>query len=352
MLHKKKTIVAIDLFCGAGGLTRGLLDAGIKVKKGYDIDSKLKKTYEKNNGIAKFYSKDISKVTGSELLEGIDKKNNYFLLAGCAPCQPFSRINKKNFNTDGRKFLLMQFGRLIKETKPDYIFLENVPGLKTGKGKYIFEQFINILEKYNYNYNSKVLNVKNYGVPQSRSRLILLASRHNSVQIPEPTHGNKNSGKKPYITVKNIISKYPIIRAGTKHKQIPNHHTRNLMPINKKRMKCIQKDGGSRLNLPKELWLECHKKHNGHTDVYGRMRWNAVAPTLTCKCTSISNGRFGHPTQLRGISVREAAALQTFKDNYIFYGSLTETTKAVGNAVPVKFSKVFGNYFIEHMGEK
>ena len=117
--------------------------------------------------------------------------------------------------------------------------------------------------------------------------------------------------------------------------------------MNKKRMKFIGKDGGSRANLPRNLILNCHINHSGHGDVYGRMKWDSVSPTLTCKCTSISNGRFGHPSQNRGISVREAAAIQTFPDEYVFYGNLTDSTRWVGNAVPVKFTKVFGEYFIK-----
>lgn len=334
--NNNKKIIGVDLFCGAGGLTRGLKDAGIQVKRGFDIDEKLKVTYEKNNGRTKFVCKDVSKITGDEVLKGIDREKYLFLLAGCAPCQPFSRINKSNFEEDGRKLLLMQFARLIEETNPDFIMLENVPGLMRGRGKFIFDKFIEQLESQKYNYDADVLNAKNYGVPQNRERVILLASRHGKIKIPEATHG-KN--KKPYVTVRDILSKYPAIKSGSEHPKIPNHQTRALEDINKERLQYVKKNGGSRFDFPDHLVLECHKKHNGHSDVYGRMRWDDVSPTLTCKCTSISNGRFGHPTQLRGISVREAAALQTFKDNYTFYGSITDTSRWVGNAVPVIFSK-------------
>lgn len=338
-----KKIVAVDLFCGAGGLTRGLKDAGIKVIRGYDNDSDLKDTYEKNNGRTKFIDKDVSEITKQDILNGIDRKKSYFLLAGCAPCQPFSSINRSNFETDGRKLLIMQFGRLIKATIPDFIFLENVPGLSNGKGKFIFKKFTEILDNLGYFHCSKIINTKNYGVPQSRGRLVLLASLKHPIDIPDQTHG-KN--KKPYVTVKDAIKNYPIIRAGKIHAKIPNHQTRDIESINLQRLKYIKKNGGSRIDLPDHLVLECHKKHTGHSDVYGRMKWEDVAPTLTCKCTSITNGRFGHPTQLRGISVREAATLQTFNDNYIFYGNLTQNTKWVGNAVPVRFSKIFGRYFV------
>jgi len=339
----KKGFVAVDLFCGAGGLTRGLLDAGIKVKKGYDIDLKVKDTYERNNEGVKFYYQDISSLKGEEVIKGLNLKNNFFILAGCAPCQPFSRINKQKLKYDKRKISILEFLRLIKETKPDFILMENVPGLEKGEGKEIFEKFKKNLEKESYFYKTKVVNVKDYGVPQKRRRLILIASNKKEIKFPDPTHGK---GKKRYLTVRDTISKYPNLKPGKKDKNVFNHECRNLSELNKKRMKFIKKDGGSRTNLPKEFTLKCHIGHNGHGDVYGRMKWGEVSPTLTCKCTSISNGRFGHPSQDRGISVREAAAIQTFPDKYAFYGSLTDSTKWVGNAVPVKFTKIFGEYFI------
>ncbi len=184
----KKGIVAVDLFCGAGGLTRGLLDAGINVKKGFDIDPKLKDTFEKNNEGAKFYHEDIRNLKKKEILENLDLVNNYLLLAGCAPCQPFSEINKKNIIKDKRKYLLLEFGRLIEEIKPDFIFVENVPGLKTGRGKSIFRKFEKILIKEKYFYKSEILDAKDYGVPQKRQRFILIASIHAPVEIPESTH--------------------------------------------------------------------------------------------------------------------------------------------------------------------
>ena len=340
-----KSIIAVDLFCGAGGLTRGLLDAGIQVKKGYDLDERLKETYEKNNPGVKFYCKDVAKITKDELLKGLDLENNIFLLAGCAPCQPFSEINKNNIVRDKRKNLVLEFVRLVKETNPDLVFLENVPGLKNGKGKLLFRELENVLDEQNYFFESKVVDAKNYGVPQKRKRLILIASKHAQINIPAETHSNELV---PYKTVRDTISKYPILRAGNSNKKVPNHACAKITKINLSRLKHIKKNGGSRTDLPPELQLECHTKHDGHTDTYGRMRWNAVAPTLTCRCTSISNGRFAHPTQTRGMSVREAAALQTFKDNYIFYGSFTENAKWVGNAVPVRLSRIFGEHFFKN----
>jgi len=341
-----KRVIAVDLFCGAGGLTRGLLDAGIGVIKGFDINAKFKKTYEENNTGVSFISKDVIKLNKQEILDEIDVKNNYFLLAGCAPCQPFSTINKQNLREDDRRSLLLEFGRLVEETKPNFIFIENVPGLATGKGKRIFDEFKKKLDIMNYFYVYRVVDAKKYGVPQTRKRLILIASDQGPVDFPEQTHGEGES-LIPYVTVRDVIYKYPIIRDGSKHKKILNHETRLLSKKNRRRMNFIKKNGGSRKELPAYLKLECHKRHKGHSDVYGRMKWDDVAPTLTCKCISISNGRFGHPTQRRGISVREAAALQTFRDDYVFYEKLTLNTLMVGNAVPPLLAKKMGEVFIQ-----
>lgn len=340
-----KGILAVDLFCGAGGLTRGLSDAGIQVVKGYDFDGKAIQTYENNNQNSKFFQIDVTKLSAKDLIEGIDRNNNFFLLAGCAPCQPFSSINQNEISKDERKNLVLKFGKLIKETLPDFVFMENVPGLANGKGKTLFNKFLRILSESGYYYDFKVLNVMYYGVPQRRRRLVVIASKHGGVKIPGEA-SNLSEEKSNIVKLKNILAKYPILNAGEKHPIIPNHEARALSELNLKRLRLTRKNGGSRLDLPKELVLKCHKNHKGHTDVYGRMSLEDVAPTLTCKCTSISNGRFGHPTQDRAISVREAAAIQTFPDDYIFYGNMSENTKWVGNAVPVKFAKVFGDYFV------
>jgi DNA (cytosine-5)-methyltransferase 1 len=171
-----------------------------------------------------------------------------------------------------------------------------------------------------------------------------MASRIGSIKFPEPTHG---TGRKRYVTVRDIISKYPPIRAGQKSRLIPNHTSARLTKINLNRIKSIPKDGGTRKNLPKNLSLKCHDNHRGHTDVYGRLAWDKVSPTLTCRCISLSNGRFGHPTQNRALSVREAAALQTFPDDYVFYGEKTKTALHVGNAVPVLLAQKLGSSIVK-----
>jgi DNA (cytosine-5)-methyltransferase 1 len=330
-------IVAVDLFCGAGGLTAGLRKAGVKVVKGIDIDSEVEKTYKLNNPGSTFLNRDISEITAEDLIQGINRQNDLFLLAGCAPCQPFSLQNRTK-RRDKRKSLMKQVGRLIDLTKPDLVLVENVPGFINKKNRYHTE-FIGILKKHKYFFSEGILNARDYGVPQNRRRYVLFASLRSKVSLPEATYG---PGKLDYVTVKDAIAKYPRIKAGGSSKSFPNHSSRILSDLNLERLMIIPKDGGSRNSLPKALELKCHNEHNGHYDVLGRMRWDKPAPTLTCKCTSITNGRYGHPTQNRGISLREAAALQTFSDDYIFYGSKTSIAKQIGNAVPVLLAQKLG----------
>lgn len=191
------------------------------------------------------------------------------------------------------------------------------------------------------------MNAKNYGVPQNRKRFVLIASRLFDPHIPPSTHGDNLL---PFVTVRQTIENYPAIEAGEECVEIPNHKAARLSTINLQRIINTPHDGGSRTDWPEELWLNCHQGTMGHTDVYGRMYWDRISPTLTSKCISISNGRFGHPEQNRAISLREAAALQTFRDDYIFVGSQGEIAKQIGNAVPVELAHALGEYILrEHL---
>ena len=200
-----------------------------------------------------------------------------------------------------------------------------------------------MLKEEGYAFDEKIVYAKDYGVPQNRRRYILIASRLFIPKLPAPTHGNK-AGLLPYRTVRDAISHFPYLNAGEENINIPNHKCANLKPILIERIKATPHDGGSRTDWPDNLALKCHQNFTGHTDVYGRMKWDEPAPTLTVKCFSLSNGRFGHPEQDRAISLREAAALQTFCDDYIFYGSMQEIGKQIGNAVPVLLAQVLGAY--------
>ncbi len=347
-----RKVVGVDLFCGAGGITLGMRRVGIDVRLGVDRDIRFQKTYEVNNPKSRFLSVDISKLTGREILELIDIKNNEeFILAACAPCQPFSAHNKKNVFRgyhDDRGNLLSEVSRIIEELKrkPDFVFVENVPGL--GDMRYpVFEQFEDVLYRLQYTCVSDTVDAARYGVPQHRKRFILMGKKGiTHLSFPDTTHG---PNKEQYETVGNYLRGLPPIKAGGKSPAVPNHSCRNLSELNLKRIRAIPKDGGSRISFSKELVLKCHTDESaGHKDVYGRMSWDRPAPTITTRCICLSNGRFGHPTQDRAISVREAARLQTFPDNYIFYGtSLDSQAAQIGNAVPVKLAEVFIRHLIQ-----
>jgi DNA (cytosine-5)-methyltransferase 1 len=188
---------------------------------------------------------------------------------------------------------------------------------------------------------------QHYGVPQRRRRLIVMASRYGPIQIPAPTHG-RAPGLLPVSTVSEWIGDLPAISAGEADPSVPNHLASALTDLNMKRLEATP-PGGGRADWPPELRLTCHAQHNGHCDVYGRMRADAPAPALTTKCTSISNGRFGHPVQHRPISVREAASLQTFPRDFIFEGGIKSATRQIGNAVPVLLAQRMGEAFLSHL---
>lgn len=328
-----KTIKAIDFFCGAGGLSYGLKNVGISVMAGFDKDAKCRETYEYNNPESKFCNYDIRKMSLATIQEvsGITNFAN-ILFAGCAPCQPFSK-HQKGTKRKKDATLLLEFGRLIEEAKPGYVFMENVPGISRVKGYSAFSRFLNILRKNKYEFDYKILDAKGYGVPQSRKRLVLLASGIGKLFIPAPIFGtDKNS----FRTVRQAISHFPPIKAGESHPSIPNHDAAALEEINIRRLKATPKNGGDRRAWPEKLKVRCHRnKYKGHTDVYGRMHWDNPAPPLTSRCNSVSNGRYGHPEQHRAISLREAAAIQTFPENYIFFGNKNHIALQIGNAVPV-----------------
>lgn len=334
---------AVDFFCGGGGMTRGLLNAGIDVLFGLDFNPACEQTYEHNNGI-NYECQDISQVQPNDLIAAYPEleDNDNLLLVGCAPCQPFSN-QRRAANEHVAVNLLDEFGRIVQHLNPAHILIENVPGIET-RGHEVFARFLNILNEMHYNVHYAVVNAKDYGVPQNRKRLILIASRFFVPMIPGTTHG---PGLLPYATVRNAIEHFPPIAAGGIDENVFNHRSAALQDINLRRIAATPHNGGSRLDWPNELTLNCHAEHTGHTDVYGRMYWDEVSPTLTSKCFSLSNGRFGHPTQNRAISLREAAAIQSFPDNYQFFGTLQEIGRQIGNAVPVLLAERIGTYILQ-----
>jgi DNA (cytosine-5)-methyltransferase 1 len=339
-------IAAVDLFCGAGGLTKGLEDAGIEVRLGVDLDPVCEYPYERNTR-AMFLGESVEKIAGEEL-EAIYDGADYKLLAGCAPCQPFSTYAQGWTDpTDHRWGLLGQFGRLVEETKPDLVTMENVPRLQYQK---VFQEFAQRLRDLKFHVSYKTVNCAGYGVPQQRERLVLLASKLGPIKMVKPFRSPSR-----FRTVKQAIGGMPIIRAGSTSMKDPLHKAASLSETNLKRIKA-SKAGGTWRDWDSKLVAECHTKKSGKTypGVYGRMRWDEPAPTITTQFFGFGNGRFGHPTQARAISLREGAILQSFPRDYRFYKRKDEveckaTGRLIGNAVPVKLGKAIGRSLVEHV---
>ena len=336
----------IDLFCGIGGLTHGFKLENFKVTAGFDIDESCKFAYECNNS-SKFYTKDLSVVDPSVISEKFIP-NTTKILVGCAPCQAFSIYTQGRGNSEKWK-MLYSFSRIISEVQPDVISMENVPNLKNYKKGKVLNDFINKLESLGYHVNWKIVNAADYGVPQSRKRLILFASRFGKVEFYERKRKTK------YKTVRDTIGHLPPILDGESHPSDPMHRSRRLSELNKKRIIATPEGGGWK-NWPRELVLECHKNEKGKSfgSVYGRMTWDAIGPTMTTQCTGLGNGRFGHPVQDRAISLREASLLQTFPETYQFYNPKEEMSTPkiqmhIGNAVPVKLGQMVAKTIRLHL---
>ena len=347
---KNKKIKVIDLFCGIGGLTHGLIKEGLDVVAGIDNDSTCKFGYEYNNK-TRFIGENILKVTAEQINDLFGAKNGTIrVLAGCAPCQPFSRLNPKRV-TKKQLQPLEKFAQLIQETLPDIVSMENVSGLADTKKYPIFKNFINTLERNGYNYKYEVVDVSEYGVPQRRKRLVLLASKFGEIELVTRTHKNKK------VTVRDVIRNIEPLKDGEISATDPLHRSRKLSPLNLKRIKATPHDGGNSDSWSDELVLACHRKESGKTyssTVYVRMRWDEPAPTMTTQCTGLGNGRFGHPEQNRAISLREAALFQTFPKSYKFVNPdapiiTSHVAKFIGNAVPVRLGAVIGKSIKNHV---
>lgn len=368
---------AIDIFSGCGGVSCGLTLAGFKIKAAVEIEDKAVETYLNYLPLSKvkvLHGKehgDICKLTGNDILKASHiKKDEIYLLAGCPPCQNFSRQNPNNKDKSiaERKKLLFEFLRIIEELEPPFILMENVPGIKADHNIKIINGFLNHLKK-KYHVVEGILNSANYGVPQIRKRFVLHAVRKDIYKelveagfeftLPPTTHSKSGKdGLLPWRTVREAIGDLPAIHAGETYEdpngRIHNHKSANLDEINIRRIQAIRDNGGSRAGLPDNLVLECHKKKDkdgnvfeGHKDVYGIMNADMPSPTITGGCLCYSKGRYGHYEQNRAISIREAARLQTFPDDFIFSNSLTTSALQIGNAVPIELVKASGKVFKE-----
>lgn len=325
-INKKLHFTAIDMFSGCGGLSQGLKQAGFILKAAIEIDLKAKETYELNHPNCHMYHVDVRKLSPQTLLNDLDMKpGDLTLLAGCPPCQGFSRLRTKNKISsiaDSRNDLIFEFMHFISVLKPKMVMLENVPNLVSDER---FNKFLEFLNENRYYYSYDIVNAAHYGVAQRRKRLILLASKENKPVMAErsdmPLHVRD--------AIFDIESKIDYQDSIHFLKDNRSAHVINII-------KNIPKDGGSRKDLPEKYQLDCHKKISGFFDVYGRMAWDDVSPTITSGCNNPSKGRFLHPEKDRVISLREAAVLQGFPPNYKFNIKHGKGSIAlmIGNALP------------------
>lgn len=340
-----KNVACVDLFCGAGGLTHGFVLEGIPVQAGIDLDPSCKFPYEANNN-ATFLERDISQVSAEEL-NALFNSSDVKVLAGCAPCQPFSTYayRYKSNEPDGKWGLLYHFARLINDVKPHIITMENVPSVVKHK---VFQDFVETLTNQGYQVWHRVVDSSQYGVPQTRKRLVLLASLYGEISLIPPTVSKAR-------TVRQTIGRLRQQEAGESSPRDKLHVSATLSELNLERIKA-SRPGGSWKDWPEELVARCHSSEKGKTygSVYGRMEWDKPAPTMTTQCYGFGNGRFGHPEQNRAITLREAALIQSFPKNYSFVprgGEVSFTTlgRLIGNAVPVKLSQAIAMSINKHL---
>lgn len=341
------SINVFDFFSGCGGTSCGLQMAGMNVVWALDSDQSSVDTFSINFPEANVIKKDILELSTNDLSPYIKSIDGPVLFSGCAPCQPFSRQNKYRAENDPRGSLLLEFSRFIDAWLPEYVVIENVPGIQKVQVGSPFLAFLEVLKECGYFYKYEVLSACNFGVPQRRDRLVLIASRLCDIELPPQTHDGK---KRAYSTVRQWISEFPKIEAGQTCVEDPDHQAAGLSKINLKRIQATP-IGCGRESWPEHLWLRCHKEHGGHSDVYGRLHWDRPASALTTRCISLSNGRFGHPEQNRALTVREASRLQTFPSFYRFSGTLSARARQVGNAVPPLMAYRIGEQINQHYSD-
>lgn len=339
----------IDLFCGVGGLTRGLLDAGLEVIAGFDIDTTCRYAYEHNNNVD-FHSRNVRELTGEELSQ-LYGEDTLRILVGCAPCQPFSQMRSKlgDANQLDEKYnLLTEYGRLIEELRPSIISMENVPQLQKTT---VFTDFLELLQRNGYHYDMRVIYCPDYGIPQTRRRFVLVGSLLGPIQIIPPTHNRAD------VHVRNFIGDLPQIAAGGVCPTDQLHQSANLSDINMRRIQASV-PGGTWRDWPEELRCKCHRKDSGKTysSVYGRMTWEQIGPTITTQFHCYGTGRYGHPEQNRALSLREGAMLQTFPNDYSFIDPdvpfiFRDIARHIGNAVPVRLGEIIGMSILNHIAQ-
>ncbi|WP_462136869.1 DNA cytosine methyltransferase [Candidatus Mycalebacterium sp.] len=345
---KKASLKAVDFFCGAGGMSQGMKMADIHVVAGIDIDEDCRETYEANHPASRFFLKDIRKLPRTFLEKecGIKRNDDNLVFIGCSPCQYWSILNTNRRSSEGSKGLLEDFWRFVSYYKPGYVVIENVPGIKRKESESGLGEFCRKLRKNGYEIDDDVINAKYYGVPQSRKRFVLVASRVNkSISLPKP---ESESVLENFIGVHNG---FPALQSGHRDENNFMDMVADLSAKNLRRLRVTPKNGGTRSAWKDdpELQIEAYKgKDNSFRDVYGRLRWKKPASTITTRFNGISNGRFAHPDENRGLSLKEGATLQTFSPDYIFKCKISNTvSKLIGNAVPPQLAYRIGKSICE-----
>lgn len=352
MTKKKsvKDIAVIDVFCGIGGLTNGMQEAGLKVVAGIDFDQTCEFAFEYNNK-SKFVHRDVTSINSREVAR-LYPKGSERILVGCAPCQPFSQVPGEREDKEGKWRLLYSFAELIEKVKPSIVSMENVPQLKNYKKGKVIKDFSKKLESLGYTITTYKVNAANYGVAQRRYRLLLFASKYGAIELAPKLYEDRE-----VPTVLDAIGHLPSIEDGEKHTKDSLHFSRKLSALNKKRI-IATSEGGNWTEWPKSLLkgLACRSSDTGKTfkSAYGRMSWNKPAPTLTTHCVGLSNGSYGHPQQHRAISLREAALLQSFPADYKFIKNddeinISVLARHIGNAVPPKLGVTIGISILDHL---
>lgn len=341
------SLTAIDAFCGAGGLSIGLAKVGFEILLGFDLDKRCVETLKLNPKTVRHTTlqSDVKDMLGGELLRHAKiGKGELDLLAGGPPCQGFSVQRTIGGDRDARNLLVDDYGDLIAEVEPRFFLMENVPGIGGKRGREIVDRFKNRMTEVGYFCHEKILDAQDYGVPQRRRRFLVVGEKitEKGPLFEWPRLVCAGGGN----TVRAAIGHLPAPPTdGSDHPDFFGHRSDRLSEVNKARLMAL-KEGQARDDLPEHLLADCHKVSSdviGHRNVYGRMAWDEVAPTITARFDSFTRGKFGHPDQLRSISLLEGALLQTFPENYRFSGTKVDIARQIGNAVPPKFAGAIGS---------
>lgn len=337
--------LAIDCFAGAGGLSRGLVDAGIDIAFAFDSDAKAIETYRHNIGLHG-HRLAADEATPSVLADALRGRRCHFVVGG-PPCQGFS-VQRRGAGGDIRNDLIFEFLRIVSDVRPTFFLMENVAALQGPRGRPYLDRFVGLAEGEGYRVHVAVLNAMDFGVSQKRRRLFVvgeLGEGPSVFEFPRPL------GPEGIRTVRDAIGDLPAPGAD---RTIPNHQPDNMSEINRQRIAHVP-PGGGRADIPEALRLPCHRvcvSVAGHRNVYGRLHWDEPAGTITTKCNSFTRGRFAHPDQHRNISMREAARLQGFNDDFVFLGDKVSVAHQIGNAVPPPLARHLGTALVRALAAR